>query len=136
MRLYRLKFYVDMERDYRGFSIDSGRAIRQALASENEAYVKSVSPPRYWDALIPNTEVGCKRKVLDTDYLKTLWRENVELVFDDAVERITETGVVTRGGREVRADAIVLATGFETVQMLVPMEIVGRNGVELREYVS
>ncbi|XP_014552507.1 hypothetical protein COCVIDRAFT_19417 [Bipolaris victoriae FI3] len=134
MRLYRLKFYVDMERDYRGFSIDSGRAIRQALASENEAYVKSVAPPRYWDALIPNTEVGCKRKVLDTDYLKTLWRENVELVFDDAVERITETGVVTRGGREVRADAIVLATGFETVQMLVPMEIVGRNGVELREY--
>ncbi|EMD65540.1 hypothetical protein GGP41_010421 [Bipolaris sorokiniana] len=134
MRLYRLKFYLDMERDYSGFSIDSGHAIRQALAKENAAYVKNVAPPRYWDALIPTVEVGCKRKVLDTDYLKTLWRENVELIFDDAVARISETGVVTREGREIRADAIVLATGFKTQQMLVPMEIVGRDGVGLREY--
>ncbi|EUC48091.1 hypothetical protein COCMIDRAFT_88260 [Bipolaris oryzae ATCC 44560] len=134
MRLYRLKFYIDLELDYRGFSIASGQHIRQALAKENSAYVKSVAPPKYWDALIPNVEVGCKRKVLDTEYLKTLWRENVELVYDDAVERITEKGVVTRQGREISADAIVLATGFETVQMLVPMEILGRGGVGLREW--
>lgn len=136
MRLYRLKFYIDMERDYSGFSIESGHTIHQSLARENAAYVKNVAPPRYWDALIPTVEVGCKRKVLDTEYLTTLWRENVELVSDDSVESIVETGVVTRAGREISADAIVLATGFETQQMLVPMEIVGRDGVGLREYVS
>jgi hypothetical protein len=136
MRLYRFKHYFDMERDYAGFNIESGRPIRQALAQENEAYVKRVAPSKYWNALIPKTEIGCKRKVLDTEYLKSLWRENVELISEDPVERITEEGVVTRNGREVKADAVVLAIGFATQQMLCPMEIVGRKGLKLNDYVS
>jgi len=135
MRLYRAKFYYDMERDWSGFDIETGRSIRQELAKENEAYVKSNAPPEYWNALIPKTEIGCKRKVLDTDYLKTLWRDNIELISDDSVERITENGVVTKTGRELNADAIVLATGFATQQMLFPMEIVGRDGISLHEHV-
>lgn len=136
MRLYRARFYYEMERDWSGFAIDSGRGIRQDLAKENEAYVKRMAPPKYWQALIPKTEIGCKRKVLDTEYLNTLWRDNVELVADDSVEKITETGVVTKSGREVKADAIVLAIGFSTQQMLCPMEIVGRDGLSLNQYVS
>jgi cation diffusion facilitator CzcD-associated flavoprotein CzcO len=136
MRLYRFKHYFDMERDYAGFDIETGRPIRQALAQENAAYVKRTAPQKYWDALIPKTEIGCKRKVLDTEYLKSLWRENVELVSDDPVEKITEDGVVTRSGREVRADAVVLAIGFATQQMLCPMEIIGRDSVSLNDFVS
>lgn len=118
MRMYRAKFYYDMESDWSGFPIDSGRAVRQGLIKENETYVKRTAPPKYWEALIPESEIGCKRKVLDTDYLKTLWNENVELVADDSVERVTEDGVVTKSGREIHADAIVLAIGFATQQML------------------
>lgn len=135
MRLYRAKFYYDMESDYAGFSIDSGRKIRQNLAKENEAYVKQMAPPKYWDALIPKSEIGCKRKVLDTEYLSTLWKDNVELVTSDPIDRITETGVVTRSGREIQADAIVQAIGFATQQMLCPMEIIGRDGLSLNTYV-
>jgi cation diffusion facilitator CzcD-associated flavoprotein CzcO len=136
MRLYRFKHYYDMERDYAGFNIETGRPIRQSLAQENEAYVKKTAPPKYWDALIPKTEIGCKRKVLDTEYLKSLWKDNVELISNDPAERITETGVVTKSGREIAADAIVLAIGFATQQMLCPMEIVGRDGLKLNDYVS
>jgi cation diffusion facilitator CzcD-associated flavoprotein CzcO len=136
MRLYRFKYYYAMETDFSGFSIESGRRIRQRLACENEEYVKSMAPERYWDALIPKTEIGCKRKVLDTEYLKSLWKENVELVSDDAVERVEDGGVVTKTGRVVRADAVVLAIGFATQRMLTPMEIIGRDGVSLNEYVS
>jgi hypothetical protein len=136
MRLYRFKHYYDMERDYAGFDINTGRSIRQALAKENEAYVKRAAPQKYWDALIPKTEIGCKRKVLDTDYLKSLWQDNVELISNDPVEKITETGVVTKSGKEIGADAIVLAIGFATQQMLCPMEIVGKEGLKLNDYVS
>lgn len=136
MRLYRFKHYYSMESDYSGFSIESGRSIRQRLARENAEYVKSMAPERYHNALIPKTEIGCKRKVLDTEYLKSLWRENVELVSDDTVERINEEGVVTRDGRRIKADAVVLAIGFATQQMLTPMEILGRHGVSLNSYVS
>lgn len=136
MRLYRAKFYYDMECDWSGFPIESGAAIRSGLAKENEAYVKRMAPKKYWEALIPKSEIGCKRKVLDTEYLKCLWRDNVELLPNDPVQRITEDGVVTKSGREVRADAIVLAIGFATQQMLCPMEIVGKGGLKLNDYVS
>ncbi|KAL5117696.1 hypothetical protein ACEQ8H_004444 [Pleosporales sp. CAS-2024a] len=133
MRLYRFKHYYDMERDYAGFNIETGRAIRQKLATENAAYVKKMAPRKYWDALIPKTEIGCKRKVLDTEYLNSLWKDNVELISSDPVERITERGVVTKSGRQVSADAIVLAIGFATQQMLCPMEIIGRDGLKLND---
>ena len=136
MRLYRAKFYYDMEMDWSGFPIEGGAAIRSGLARENEAYVKRTAPKKYWDALIPKVEIGCKRKVLDTEYLKCLWRDNVDLIPDDPVQSITEDGVVTKSGREIHADAIVLAIGFATQQMLSPMEIVGRHGLKLNDYVS
>lgn len=134
MRLYRFKLYADMEKDFAGFDIESGRGIRQGLKEENEKYVKKMAPERYWDALIPKHEIGCKRKVMDTDYLACLHRENVELVHDDPVEKITETGVLTKSGRQVEADAIIMATGFEVFRMLYPMEIIGQEGITLNEY--
>jgi len=136
MRLYRATLYWQMERDYSGFDIEGGKHIREDLKRENDAYVKRVAPSKYWDALIPRTEIGCKRKVLDTEYLASLHKKSVELVSADGVEKITETGVQTKSGKEVDADAIILATGFATQQMLFPMEILGRHGVSLNRYVS
>jgi cation diffusion facilitator CzcD-associated flavoprotein CzcO len=136
MRLYRAKHYYDMEADWSGFPIESGAAIRSGLAKENEAYVKRMAPKKYWDALIPKAEIGCKRKVLDTEYLRCLWRDNVDLIPNDPVQKITEDGVLTKSGREIKADAIVLAIGFATQQMLCPMEIKGRDGLKLNDYVS
>ena len=134
MRLYRLRLYVDMEKDFAGFDIESGASIRQGLKEENERYVKRMAPEKYWDHLIPKHEIGCKRKVMDTDYLSTLHKPNVELIATDPVERITESGVVTRSGKEVKADAIILATGFEVFRMLFPMEIIGQDNITLNEY--
>ncbi|KAF2270988.1 cyclohexanone 1,2-monooxygenase [Lojkania enalia] len=134
MRIYRAYFYLQMERDFAGFDIEGGRSIRRDLAEENEAYVRRMAPRKYWDFLIPKTEIGCKRKVLDTDYLSTLHNGNVELIPDDPVEEIMESGVRTNSGREIAADAIVLAIGFATQQMLFPMEIIGRDGLSLNKY--
>lgn len=136
MRLYRAALYWQMEIDYPGFDIDSGKPIREGLKKENEAYVKRMAPRKYWNALIPKTEIGCKRKVLDTEYLTSLHNKNVELIPDDPVERITEDGVRTKSGRDIYADAIVLAIGFATQQMLFPMEIIGRDGLSLNKHVS
>ncbi|KAI7529839.1 hypothetical protein KC331_g14989, partial [Hortaea werneckii] len=56
MRAYRFKLYSDMEKDFAGFDIESGKLIRQGLKEENEKYVKRMAPERYWDALIPKHE--------------------------------------------------------------------------------
>lgn len=134
MRLYRFKLYADMEKDFASMETEGGRGIRQGLIEENERYVKKMAPEKYWDALIPKIEIGCKRKVMDTGYLECLHRKNVELIAEDPVEELTESGVRTRSGRELSADAIVMATGFQVFRMLFPMEIHGQDGVQLNEY--
>ncbi|KAL1954825.1 hypothetical protein VTO42DRAFT_555 [Malbranchea cinnamomea] len=134
MRLYRFYHYYLMESDFAGFYIDSGKKIRDDLAKTQLDYMRRTAPAKYHEALTPKIEIGCKRKVMDTDYLNCLHRENMELVFSDPISEITETGVRTKSGREVRADAIILATGFQTQQMLYPLVIKGENGVTLNEH--
>ncbi|KAJ5134292.1 hypothetical protein N7448_000683 [Penicillium atrosanguineum] len=134
MRLYRFYLYALMEKDFLGFYQDTGGSIREDLKRTQIEYMKKNAPERYHDALIPQTEIGCKRKVMETDYLACLHRENVELVHSDPIEEVTETGVRTQSGREVQADAIILANGFQTQQVLFPMEITGEDGVTLNEH--
>ncbi|KAL1982657.1 hypothetical protein VTN96DRAFT_1027 [Rasamsonia emersonii] len=134
MRLYRFYLYALMEYDFFGFDIANGRKIREALTRERIEYMKRTAPAKYHAALTPTTEIGCKRKVMDTDYYACLHNENMELVHDDPIEEVTETGVRTRSGREVYADAIILANGFQTQRVLYPLDIRGEGGVSLTEH--
>ena len=136
IRLYRAKLFYEKERDFRGFDILTGANIRATWTKEATEYIRKHAPAKYVDVLIPKSEIGCKRRVNDTDYLLSLHRENVELVHDDPISEVTEDGVRTRSGRKLTADAIVLATGFETQKMLFPMEIYGENDVSISEHVS
>ena len=53
----------------------------------------------------------------------------------EAIARITATatGIVTADGRERPIDALVCATGFDTVQLLSGITVTGRGGRTLRE---
>lgn len=82
--------------------------------------------------LIPDWEVGCRRATPGPGYLEALTRENVSLV-TEGIERVTASGVRTRGGREVELDAIVCATGFD-VSHRPPWPLVGRGGRSLAEH--
>jgi 4-hydroxyacetophenone monooxygenase len=81
---------------------------------------------------VPSYPPYGKRPLLDHGWFDALRRDDVALV-DDAVARIDGPRVVTRSGQAREADVIVLATGFQTLNMLGPMEIRGRSGVTLRD---
>jgi cation diffusion facilitator CzcD-associated flavoprotein CzcO len=135
MRMYRFWQYFMMEKDFFAFRLESGRKLRAAAMKERTAYMKRTAPQRYHEALTPKIDFGCKRNVMDTDYFECLHRENVELIHSDPIREITETGVRTESGKEVNADAIVLANGFQTQQVLYPLEIRGENGISLNDHV-
>jgi 4-hydroxyacetophenone monooxygenase len=83
---------------------------------------------------IPRYPVAGKRMLRDDGrYLRTLQRDDVELI-DEPVVEITETGVVTASGRHCEADVIIYGTGFKANRFLWPMRIVGRGGRELHEH--
>jgi cation diffusion facilitator CzcD-associated flavoprotein CzcO len=83
-------------------------------------------------ALTPDYPFRCKRVLLGDEFYRALQRDNVELI-TDPIGRITETAVVTAGGRAHDCDVIVLATGFETSHYLSGIEVVGTGGQSLHE---
>ncbi|KAF4987762.1 hypothetical protein FGRMN_10186 [Fusarium graminum] len=134
MKLYRGWLYYLKERDFAGFRVAEGLATRNKWADETIGYIRKMAPDKYLDFLIPKTAVGCKRRVNDTDYLSSLHRDNVELIYDDPVQEIEQIGARTASGRLVPADAIILAHSFETQKPLFPMKISGRDGVTINEH--
>lgn len=83
--------------------------------------------------VLPEYPATGKRTLQDNgSWLRTLRRENVELV-RTPIARIEPDSVVTGDGTVHPVDVIVYATGFRATEVLWPMRITGRDGVELRD---
>ena len=83
--------------------------------------------------VVPTYPPFGKRMLQDNGtWLATLKRDNVDLV-TEPIAAITPRGVRCADGTEHAVDVIVFATGFHANRFLWPMEIVGRDGVTLRE---
>lgn len=79
--------------------------------------------------------IGAKRVCVDTDYYATYNSPRVHLVDvrEEPITRFTPRGVATTA-REIEADDIVLASGFDALTgALLRMNIVGRDGLSLNE---
>ncbi|KAB8221580.1 hypothetical protein BDV33DRAFT_190345 [Aspergillus novoparasiticus] len=127
MRLHRLHIFLVAENDFRLFPMTKGAArLREKRRKQVEKYMREASPRKYHDLLIPDFDVGCKRRIFDPGYLESLHLDNV-LLTDAKTERITEEGIETDKGF-IPADVIVLATGFQTNKFIPYMDVVGRNG--------
>ncbi|KAF2146170.1 uncharacterized protein K452DRAFT_324192 [Aplosporella prunicola CBS 121167] len=133
MRLQRWRIFWGIDKQsysYRG----TEAGVKQRLREEEQArqYIHSKAPQKYHDVLVPDFELGCKRKIADPDYLEVLHQSNVELI-SEGIQSITENGIVSSSGRVDEYDIIVLATGFKVSQFLTPMEITGANGTTLEQ---
>ncbi|MCR9096929.1 MAG: NAD(P)/FAD-dependent oxidoreductase [bacterium] len=73
-----------------------------------------------------------KRPLMDNGWYSTLVEDHVDLE-TAGIERVVPEGVVTKDGRTIELDVLVLATGFHAGKFLWPMEIVGRGGAVLHD---
>ena len=81
--------------------------------------------------VLPDYPATGKRTLQDNgSWLRTLQRDNVELV-RSPIQRITADGIITEDGVTRDADVIVYATGFRHTDVLWPLKITGRDGVDL-----
>ncbi len=89
--------------------------------------------PELLDKVVPDYPPTGKRTLQDNgSWLKALTRPNVELV-RAGVDHLEADGVVDSDGTKHEADVVVFATGFRVNDMLFPLHITGRDGVDLRE---
>lgn len=83
--------------------------------------------------VLPDYPATGKRTLQDNgSWLGALKRDNVDLI-RTPIERITPTGIVTTDGQAYDVDIIVYATGFRATDVLFPMTITGRDGIDLHE---
>ncbi len=128
-RAYRQWIYWKLETRVLGFTVHPN--ILKAAELIGRHHIKrAISDPELRRKLTPNYTIGCKRILMANDYYPALNRDNVDVV-TGGVSRVTERGVVAADGTEYEVDAIIFGTGFEALDPLGDMEIVGRGGVEL-----
>ncbi len=83
--------------------------------------------------VLPTYPPTGKRTLQDNgSWLRTLSRDHVDLV-RSGVDRLEAGAVVDSSGGRHPADVLIWATGFRVNDFLVPLEIRGREGHDLRE---
>ncbi len=84
--------------------------------------------------LTPEYVMGCKRILISNKYYPTFNRKNVELI-TDAIQELTEDGLITQDGQKHPLDCLIYGTGFITDPRiyLKNFACVGRNGIELKD---
>ncbi|KAK0641754.1 hypothetical protein B0T16DRAFT_516194 [Cercophora newfieldiana] len=129
-----LLFWVT-EMEYPAFLMNGFASwLRRRAARAAVANIKATAPEKYHDLLIPNFEMGYKRRIFDPGYLKSLNSDKITLT-DEPVLEIVPEGIRTKDG-VTEADVIVSATGFKTNRFLVDIDVVGRNGERLQQHWS
>jgi 4-hydroxyacetophenone monooxygenase len=88
--------------------------------------------PDLLEKCIPTYPPYGKRILLDNGWYRTLQKLNVELVTEQ-IRSFSEAGIVTADGVERSADIIVISTGFKVTEMAARLNIVGREGRDLRD---
>jgi cation diffusion facilitator CzcD-associated flavoprotein CzcO len=130
-RLYRYWIYWKSELRVCGFTID--KRLMNWVASVCRRHIANqVRDRELRRKLTPSYLPGCKRVLLANDYYPAVSQPHVELV-TDPIRRITPRGVVTDDGRERAVDAILCGTGFRVTDLISPMKIIGRGGVDLND---
>ena len=89
--------------------------------------------PDLLEKVTPSYTMGAKRFVIDDGlWAETLHAENVELC-TEPIESISASGITTKSEGLREFDVIIYGTGFKAAEFLTPMNIIGRDGVNLHE---
>lgn len=111
----------------------SVNAANDKLRGQLTEYIKAQlgDRPELVEKVLPKYPPYGKRMLLDNGWYQALRRDDVRLI-TEPITRITADGVTTSAGHE-KVDVIAFATGFDANQMLWPIQVTGRGGVDVRK---
>lgn len=148
MRTFRTLLFLLVETDFRLFG---GTEYAEKERNKYEArllkHLKKTVPEKYQDILTPDYGVGCKRRIFDATWFPGLNDPKLELT-TQPLTAVGESSVTIGPGttyqgpnpseykgpteqREIHADVLILANGFDTTRWLHPLKVVGKDGHDL-----
>jgi 4-hydroxyacetophenone monooxygenase len=123
------------EEDWDGAPLSVSRAneeFRQAIIRRMEEQYEG--RPDHLEKAIPKYPPSAKRMLRDNGVWAAALQAPQTEVISAGLESFTPTGLVTADGRKLDVDVVIYATGFRPSDYLDPIEIVGRDGVEIHDY--
>lgn len=110
---YRKGIEEVLHRNYLRLFTNSPARLEGAKLLQRLVKEKLAPKPGLFEALKPESPVGCKRLGASPGYLETLVQDNVNVI-TSGIRRVRAEGIVDSGGTIRPVDAIVCATGFDT----------------------
>jgi 4-hydroxyacetophenone monooxygenase len=83
--------------------------------------------------VLPDYPPFAKRMLLDNGWYRTLRKPHVELVPQRLAE-VQEHTLIAEDGKEIEADVLILATGFQAANVLGSYKVIGRDGRDLHSF--
>lgn len=135
LALHRLHIFLYAEQELPTMHMnEKGARFREKRRKYVEEYMRSAAPVEYHDMLIPQYEIGCKRRIYDSGYLHALHDPRVTLT-NSPIREIVPEGIRTDAGI-VEADVIVVANGYDVHKPLPKGVVIGKNGEDLAQHWS
>ncbi|KAJ6118253.1 hypothetical protein N7471_013720 [Penicillium samsonianum] len=114
-----------------------------------EAFLKNMramAPKEYHEVLTPNYSLGCKRRIIDGTWYRSLNAPNVELTTQSLTQVHAKSVTLGPGShyprnrkgstdevREIPVDVIILANGFVTNQWLHSLKVIGKGNKNIED---
>ncbi len=106
-----------------------GAAMEAAARSQLKA---QVTDPDLRSKLTPDFPVGCKRVLIASDFFPVLAQPSTT-VCTETIAEVNPAGVRTIDGEQHDLDVLIFGTGFTSTEFLAPMQVTGRDGVDLND---
>lgn len=113
------------------------RAVNEINDGHRRAFTRYVNEelegrPDLVELVLPDYPPFAKRMLLDNGWFRTIRKDHVELI-PEHLAKVEGNTLHSSSGRTVEADVIILATGFQTTNVLGSYEIIGRDGEKLHD---
>ena len=114
------------------------RAVNEINDAHRRVFTRYVEEqlqdrPELIERVLPEYPPFAKRMLLDNGWFRTIKKPHVDLI-PEHLAKVDGNTLSTSSGETVEADVIILATGFQTTNVLGSYDIVGREGQLLRDH--
>ena len=82
--------------------------------------------------VLPDYPPFGKRMLMDNGWFRTMARDHVKLV-TGGIEKVTANAVVSDDGAAHELDVLIVATGFDAINLLSSFKLYGRGGLSIRQ---
>ena len=113
------------------------RAVNAINDGHRRAFTRYVKEqledrPDLIEHVLPDYPPFAKRMLLDNGWYRTIKKDHVALI-PEHLAKVEGNTLHSSSGKTVEADVIILATGFQTTNVLGSYDIIGRDGENLRD---